>query len=153
MSFLASIDKPELLARLRQMMVDAIPFNVALGLAIEDAGEGMAVMRLPYRQELVGNPETGVLHGGMMSALLDATCGLSVFMKVQRLARIATLDLRIDYLKPAKPPLDVLARAECYRITRDVAFVRALAHHGDAADPIAAAAGTFAIFAGQARHG
>jgi uncharacterized protein (TIGR00369 family) len=131
-------------------MMRAIPFNVALGLSIEDAEEGVATLRLPYRADLVGNPETGVLHGGMMTATLDAACGMSVFLKIQKVARIATLDLRIDYLHPATPPHDVIARAECYRTTRDVAFVRALAHHGDPADPIAAAAGTFAIFGAPA---
>ena len=146
MSLFGGGSKPDILARLDQMMVRAIPFNVALGLRLEDAEDGVAVMRLPYREELVGNPQTGVLHGGMMTAMLDAACGMAVFLKLQTLARIATLDLRIDYLHPATPPRDVLARAECYRTTRDVAFVRALAHHGDASDPIAAAAGTFAIF-------
>jgi uncharacterized protein (TIGR00369 family) len=146
MSLFDGTSKPELLARLDQMMVRAIPFNVALGLRLDDAEDGVATMRLPYRADLVGNPETGVLHGGMMTAMLDAACGMAVFLKIQAVARIATLDLRIDYLRPATPPQDVIARAECYRTTRDVAFVRALAHHGDPADPIAAAAGTFAIF-------
>jgi uncharacterized protein (TIGR00369 family) len=150
MSLFSGTPKTEILRRLDQFMVRAIPFNVALGLTIEDADEGVATMRLPYRPELVGNPETGVLHGGMMTAMLDAACGMSVFLKIQKVARIATLDLRIDYLHPATPPRDVIARAECYRTTRDVAFVRALAHHGDPTDPIAAAAGTFAIFGAPA---
>jgi uncharacterized protein (TIGR00369 family) len=139
------VPEPELVARLQQLM--AIPFNLALGLRLEDASaDGWAAMRLPYRADLVGNPETGVLHGGMITALLDACCGLAVFLKTQFAQRIATLDLRIDYLRPAHPPDDVLARAECYKVTRHVAFVRALAHHGDAADPIASASGTFVIF-------
>jgi len=80
------------------------------------------------------------------TALIDAACGLSVFMKRQKPSRIATLDLRIDYLKPATPPLDVRARAECYKLTRQIAFVRALAYHDDPEAGIAAAAGTFIIF-------
>ena len=149
MSFFGGVSKSEILRKLDQFMVRAIPFNVALGLTIEDAEEGVATMRLPYRPDLVGNPETGVLHGGMMTAMLDAACGMSVFLRIQKVARVATLDLRIDYLHPATPSRDVIARAECYRTTRDVAFVRALAHHGDPNDPIAAAAGTFAIFGAQ----
>lgn len=140
------VDKPTLIAQLTGIMVKGVPFNGALGLRVEDAEEGVALVRLPYRLDLVGNPATGALHGGIVTALIDATCGVSVFLKLQRMARIATLDLRIDYLKPAAAPLDVLARAECYKLTRQVAFVRALAHHGDAADPIASAAGTFVIF-------
>jgi uncharacterized protein (TIGR00369 family) len=141
----------ELLARLNFIMVDTVPLNAALGLRVEEAGEEGSVMRLPYRADLVGNPETGVLHGGMVTSLLDATCGMAVLVKTAGTARVATLDLRIDYLRPATPPQDVFARAECYKLTRHVAFVRALAYHGDPADPIASAAGTFVVFSGATR--
>jgi uncharacterized protein (TIGR00369 family) len=139
-------DKATLLARVNQAMMLAVPFNAALGLVAEDFEEGVAVVRLPYHDQLVGNPETGVLHGGVITGLVDASCGLAVFTKLQRVTRIATLDLRIDYLKPATPPRAVRSRAECYKLTRQVAFVRALAYHEDLADPIASAAGTFMIF-------
>ena len=102
-------------------------------------------MRLPYRADLVGDPETGVLHGGVVTTLLDACCGASVFMKVKADIPIATLDLRIDYMAPATPSLDLFARAECYRITRNVAFVRATAFHDDESAPIAMSAGTFMV--------
>jgi uncharacterized protein (TIGR00369 family) len=139
---------PGLLERMNRIMVDSVPLNAALGMRVEDAGEDGATMRLPYRLDLVGNPETWVLHGGMVTSLLDACCGLAVLVRTGGAARVATLDLRIDYLRPAAPPKDVLARAECYKLTRHVAFVRALAHHGDPADPIAAAAGTFVLLRG-----
>ena len=53
--------------------------------------------------------------------------------------------VRIDYVRPAAPGQAVIAEAECYRITRSVAFTRAFAHQGDAKDPVAAAAGTFML--------
>ena len=141
------IDKEQLLRTVNQAMVEAVPFNAALGLAAVDCGPGEATIVLPWREELVGNFETGVLHGGAVTALLDATCGMSVFMKLPEPTRIATLDLRIDYLRPATPKRDVRCRAECYKLTRQVAFVRALAFHEDpAADAIASAAGTFMVF-------
>jgi uncharacterized protein (TIGR00369 family) len=122
-----------------------IPYNAALGLYAEDAtAEGVTVV-LPYRPELVGNPDTGVLHGGAITALLDASCGMAVFLKMTSPARVATLDLRIDYLKPATPAKDVRTRAECYKLTRQVAFTRATAYHDDPKDPIASAAGTFVL--------
>lgn len=126
------------------------PYNAALGLYAEEASyeEGATVV-LPYRAELVGNPDTGVLHGGVITGLMDAACGLAVFLKRRQPARIATLDLRIDYLKPATPPKNVRARAECHKVTRQVAFVRASAYHDDPADPIASGAGTFIIFEDQ----
>ncbi len=136
----------DVLARMDQLFVQSVPLNAALGLRVEDLAEDFASMRLPYRADLVGNPETGVLHGGMVTSLLDACCGMAVLVKTQGAVRVATLDLRIDYLRPATPPQDVIARAECYKLTRHVAFVRALAHHGDPDDPIASAAGTFVVF-------
>lgn len=140
------MSKSAMLDRLNQAMVAAVPFNEALRLRCLDFAAGMAKVLLPFREELVGNPETRVLHGGVITSLLDATCGLAVFMKLPEPGRIATLDLRIDYLKPATPPLDVIARAECYRLGKQVAFVRAIAFHDDPDDPIASAAGTFIVF-------
>src|SRR5688500_20186307 len=83
---------------------------------------------------------------GVVTGLVDATCGLSVFMKLPDPTRIATLDLRIDYLKPATPGLHLHARADCYKLTKQVAFVRACAYHDDPDDAIASAAGTVMIF-------
>src|SRR5262249_40681008 len=91
------VDKAGRLARLGHVMVKGIPWNAALGFVVEDVAEGLSVLKLPYRPELTGNPATGALHGGVVTSLLDAACGQSVFLKVQRLARVATLDLRIDY--------------------------------------------------------
>jgi uncharacterized protein (TIGR00369 family) len=138
-------DKQQLLESINRFLTDSVPHNRELGLHVVELGAEEATMRLPYAEKLVGNPETGVLHGGAVTTLIDATCGISVFMKMKRMARIATLDLRIDYLHPATPGKDLLARAECYKLTRAVAFVRALAHHGYPDDPVASAQGTFII--------
>ncbi|HEU4412683.1 MAG TPA: PaaI family thioesterase [Polyangiaceae bacterium] len=127
--------------------VQHVPHNRALGLrflACEAGGE--VVVELPYRPELVGNPDTGVIHGGAITALLDATCGAAVFVKMSVFAPIATLDLRIDYLKPSPAGSPVRAKAHCYRLTRHVAFARAVAYGDDEADPIASAAATFMLF-------
>lgn len=136
---------PDVLEGINEGM-KVIPYNAALGLYAEDATPQGVTVVLPFRPELVGNPDTGVIHGGAITALLDAACGMAVFMKMVNPSRLATLDLRIDYLKPATPPKDVRTRAECYKLTRQVAFVRATAYHDDPADPIASAAGTFVMF-------
>ena len=138
--------EPEWAARFSDFFCRLIPHNAALGLDIVDLGPARARIRLPYRDDLVGNPETGVLHGGAITSLLDATCGASVFMKRMIPLNMATLDLRIDYLKPATPGRDVIADTECYKLTRNVAFVRGTAYHDVPDDPIAACAGTFLIF-------
>ena len=110
-----------------------------------ELSDGSARMRLPYSADLVGNPDTGVLHGGAITSLMDACCGAAVFMKLIMPVPIATLDLRIDYLRPADPGRDVLAHATCFRLTRNVAFVRGIAYVDDEADPVAAAAGAFML--------
>src|SRR5260370_10842934 len=102
-------------------------------------------MRLDWPEGLAGNPEAGVLAGGPVTPLLDGCCGMSVATLLKEPKPFATLDLRIDYVKPATPGQAVIAEAECYRITHSVAFTRAFAHHSDAQHPIAAAAGTFML--------
>ena len=122
-----------------------VPHNKELGFAFRDYGDGMAEIVLPFAPHLVGNPDTGVLHGGPISALLDATSGASVFLKFRHAVGVATLDLRIDYLKPASPSRDVVCRATCYKLTKHVGFTRAVAFHDDPDAPIATSAGTFMI--------
>jgi uncharacterized protein (TIGR00369 family) len=139
--------KEQVLARINEAFTEsAVPHNGALGLRAVDCAPGVATLRLPYDARLVGNPDTGVLHGGVVTTLMDASAGMAVFMKLMKPTRIATLDLRIDYLRPATPGKDVFARCECYKVTRQVAFVRGVAFNDDPGDPIASAAGTFMIF-------
>ncbi|MBI4954215.1 MAG: PaaI family thioesterase [Myxococcales bacterium] len=135
----------ELLRRLNRGFAEMVPHNRALGMELVSLDDADAVMRLPYAPHLVGNPDTGVLHGGAVSSLMDACCGAAVFMALAEPVPIATLDLRIDYLKPAAPGQDVIAHACCYKVTRNVAFVRSVAFHDSEADPIASAVGAFML--------
>jgi len=124
---------------------DFIPHNKALGMSVLELERGEAKFRLPYDAKLVGNPDTGVLHGGAITALLDACSGASVFAALTEWVPIATLDLRIDYLRAADVGRDVIAHATCYKRTRNVAFTRAIAYHDDPDDPIASSVGTFML--------
>lgn len=135
----------ERVAFFQALFSDTIPHNKALGIKVLAVARGLASMRLDWRKELVGNPETGVLAGGPITAMLDGCCGMAVATLLKEPKPFATLDLRIDYAKPADPRKPVIAEAECYRITRSVAFTRAFAHQGDPKDPVAAAAGTFML--------
>ena len=115
----------------------------ALGLAYHAHGPDWVELTLPYRAGLIGQPDRGVLASGPIVTLMDSASSLSIWARLGRFRSQATLDLRIDYLRPATPERAVIGRGECYRVTRSVAFVRGIAHDGDAADPIAHVAGTF----------
>lgn len=128
---------------LRDRFFKTIPHNRALGIEFVDAEPGSATLRLPYSERLIGNPDTGTLHGGVITSLIDSAAGLAVFCALAEIETIATLDLRIDYMKPATPEHALLARADCYKRTRSIAFVRAVAYHEDLADPVATAAAAF----------
>jgi uncharacterized protein (TIGR00369 family) len=128
-----------------------IPHARALGVQLVEHRDGYCVMRVPYAHHLVGDPDTGVIHGGVITAVLDNASGLAV----PRLGRpeqsgIATLDLRIDYMRPARPHLDLMVTAECYQLTRVVAFVRARAWQEDDENQlIASSVGTFMLGTGR----
>lgn len=136
---------PEMMQRARHWLIDSIPHSIALGLRIVEMQHGRAVIALPWAEHLVGNPDTGVLAGGAITTLLDSVSGSAVASLMTEPVPFATLDLRIDYNRPAEPKLDVIADAECYRLTPNIAFTRAIAHQGDRTMPVAAAAGTFMI--------
>lgn len=122
-----------------------LPYCKALQLEILGIGDGFAEMALPYREDLVGDPATAVLHGGAVSALMDTTGGAAVMAHPEAGLITATLDLRIDYMRAATPKQKVRARAECFHVARSVAFVRATAFDEDAAHPVATAAGAFTV--------
>ncbi len=122
-----------------------LPHSREIGMRLHLAEAGAAVVSIPYAPELVGDPETGVLHGGVITTLLDTACGIAVMAREPTLLATATLDLRIDYMRPATRGLEVRARAECYRLTRAIGFARAVAYHESAEDPVASAAGAFIL--------
>ena len=131
--------------RIGRQLMSALPFSRALGMTIEEMGEGLAVISMPFNKALIGDPETGVIHGGAVSALMDTCGGAAVLAAENGPTGTATLDLRIDYMRPAESGRDILAEAECYHVTKSVAFCRAWAYHETREKVIAAAQGAFAI--------
>jgi uncharacterized protein (TIGR00369 family) len=137
-------------AERKGLLVGSIPHAIALGLVVVDVKPGEAWLRVPYDDKLIGNPATGVIHGGVITTLLDNCAGVAVATALPDLRSIATLDLRIDYMKPATPGLDVIGYTRCYKVTRHIAFVNGAAYHEDPADPIATTAMTFMLGANRA---
>lgn len=128
-----------------EKFISALAHAVALGLKLETIGEGDAQIVLPYNDALIGDLETGVIHGGAVSALMDTCCGAAVMSHPNAGLATATIDLRIDYLRSAKPGIAITATAHCYHMTHSVAFVRATATDGTSDVPVATATGTFAL--------
>lgn len=138
----------DLLTRARAF-IESLPHSAALGMKLERFGGGHAVLSMPYDRRLIGDPATGVLHGGAISALIDTASGAAVMAHPSAPASTATLDLRIDYMRPAAPGLTVTAHAECYHVTRTVAFVRVTASDDDSGRPVATGTAAFTL-TGQA---
>ncbi len=102
-------------------------------------------MSVPYDLLIIGNPATGVIHGGAVTALMDTCCGLAVLTHPAVNTSMATLNLKVDYMRPAYPGQQVSAEAECYNVTRTVAFVRVIAFDEDKNRPVATAHATFTL--------
>ena len=115
----------------------------ALGIGYLGHGEDWAELDLPYDEKLVGMPETGIIASGPIVSLMDMATSVAIWVRLNAFRHQATLDLRVDYLRPAVPGRTLIGRGECYAIRRSVAFVRGIAHDGDPGDPVAHVTGTF----------
>ncbi|PZR03536.1 MAG: hypothetical protein DI536_35870 [Archangium gephyra] len=144
---MSEVPSTEELALFQQLIREHVPHNLALGVHFVQATfePSTVTLRLEWSDKLIGNPTTGVIHGGAVTTLLDAVSGASVYTKLRAPLPIATLDLRVDFL--GRPPTgrDIFAKAECYRVTRSVGFVRAVAFVDDEKNPFASASSTFAL--------
>jgi uncharacterized protein (TIGR00369 family) len=133
----------------RPEMIGHVPHAHVLGIQVVEIGPGFSVCKLPYRDELVGDPQRRVVFGGAITTLLDHASGLAVACALEELTAIATIDLRVDYLRAAEPGLDLYGRSECYRVTRNVAFIRAFAYERSVDEPFAGCLGSFMIGANR----
>lgn len=127
----------------------AMPFFVSrghsgwLGLKYSAHGDDWVELELPWREDLLGEEGQRVLASGPILSLMDMASGMAIWRAMADFSAIATLDLRVDYVRPAREGASVFGRSQCYRITRSAAFVRGLAHDGDESDPVAHILGVF----------
>lgn len=120
-----------------------VPHLKQLGIVYRAHGDDWAEMELPYAPHLIAYPDSGVIASGAIFSLMDSVCGFSVTAAQRKWEPIATLDLRVDYLRPATPGESIIGWAQCAKATRRVAFVRGLAHNGDRDRAVAQVTGTF----------
>lgn len=128
-----------------RQFIEAIPHSKELGMQVTRLDDGEAEITMPYDKRFVGDPKTGVIHGGAVSALMDTCGGTAVISHPDVPGPTATIDLRIDYMRAATPGQRITARATCYHVTRSVAFVRATAFDEDFDRPVATATGAFTV--------
>jgi uncharacterized protein (TIGR00369 family) len=133
----ASFDPALFMSRLRDY-----GHGGALGIAYVDHGPDWCALSLPYDERLVVGPN-GVLASGPIVSLMDMATSLSLWIRLGRFRPQVTLDLRVDYLRPARPGASIVGRGECYGVTRSIGFTRGIAHDGDPADPVAHVSATF----------
>lgn len=126
-----------------QQFLTALRHCQVLGIQVQTAVPSGLTLRLPYSDKIVGNPETGVIHGGALTTLMDTTCGISTVCVLPEFEICPTIDLRIDYMRAAAPHKDVFGFAQCYRVTPTIIFVRGYAYQYDPQEPIAHVVGTF----------
>lgn len=149
MSTLSASDK----TRLVEQMCRFIPHAHLQGICLERINGEELTLRLPYRQDLVGNPDTGVIHSGALTVLLDQTLGIAGICCNQVGASLTpTLDLRIDHLGVAPAGRDILATASVYKVTRRVLFISGFAYCESPEKPIARATGSWVVMAEMNLH-
>ncbi|MGQ2941753.1 PaaI family thioesterase [Blastomonas fulva] len=126
-----------------QTMMSTHGHSGHLGILYSAHGDNWVELALPYAPGLVGDVDSGVIASGPIISLMDNATSLSVWTAIGKFRPQVTLDLRVDYMRPATPGKTVIGRGECYKTTRSMAFVRGIAHDGDPDDPVAHVAGTF----------
>jgi len=128
---------------LRANFAGAIPHARECGMVVDALDETGARASMPYRPDWLGDTERGVFHTGVITTLVDTISGLAAVAGAGRFETIATLDLRMDFLRPARAGKDLHVHAACYRLTRSIAFVRATAWQDDEREPVAVSQSTF----------
>ena len=138
-------DQPSFLCPVQQQAVrdlfERIPFNLALGIELDEISAERVVMHLSMKDELIGNFVHGILHGGVIASLLDVAGGAMAMVgalarlgdldeseRAARLSRLGTIDLRIDYLRPGRGQR-FTATAVLLRSGNKVAVVRSELHN------------------------
>ena len=131
------------LMAMAERFLSALKHCQLLNMRVGQADANGMTLVLPWSPAIVGNPQTGAVHGGALTTLMDTTCGMATLCVLPRFEVCQTLDLRIDYMHPAEAGKDIYGHAQCYRVTRDVIFTRGTAYQDDPDQPICQVVGTF----------
>ena len=111
--------------------------GATLGFTLDKLERGETHLSFPYREDLVGNPITGVVHGGTIVSMLDTACGCAAMTIQKKPSVTPTMDLRLDYMRPAQPHKTIYVEGKVYRQSSNVIFCRGVAWQDDKENPIA----------------
>ncbi|RTL27103.1 MAG: hypothetical protein EKK47_19450 [Burkholderiales bacterium] len=123
--------------------IAGIPYAAASGMQVTELGKGTVSLFQPARDTWTGDSELQMIHTGCLSVLADTACGLAVGAAMDTPEPIATLDLRMDYLRPAMAMTDLVCKAECHRLSRSIGFVRGQVFQVGQDEPVATVNATF----------
>jgi len=145
-------ETPMPIEKLARLFAQHMPHGRDIGMRLDDAAaDGRTRMSLSAQALLAGDPAACFFFPGVLFSLADSACGLAVFRALGRFTPIATLDMRIDHLAPATMDADLIAVAECYRLTKPIAFARCELLSGPRRRVAAIAMGTFMLSSSSAK--
>ncbi len=142
---------------IKEMFMEHIPFHKLIGMEIRELSAEYVEVYIEMKPELVGNPTHQILHGGVTSAMLDAAGGLIAMANTiqqltdsdnadelqRRLQNLATIDIRVDYLRPGRGKWFIIT-AEVVRQGNKIAVTR-MAMHNDNEQQIAQGTATYMV--------
>ncbi len=123
--------------------INQTPHANKLNLQLVSVKDTSATLLLPFSEDIIGDPINRLVHSGAVTTLVDTACGVAIFQTQNNFRAMATLDLRIDHMRPASSGVDIYAYADCYRLSHTIAFVRSTVYTTDMEQPIATALATF----------
>lgn len=142
---MSSTNAEKFFAVLSQHFTKSVPHVADIGMRVLAITAQGARVELPYRPDWLGDTQRGLIHTGIITTVIDSVSGLAVFSALGEFKAIATLDLRMDYLRAARPDKTLICAAQCYRLTRSIAFVKAQAWQDSESEPVAVSQSTFML--------
>lgn len=142
---------PRVRQRIAAHFYEDVQYNQALGMELLSIDPDPVHAKIAYRESFLGDVAGGLWHTSVATALADAVCGLTTLLSLPEGDMVATLDLRMDYLRPAVAEIDLYAMAELQHLTRSVAFTRATLYQQDGERPTALCTAAFMRIGGSSQ--
>ena len=133
------------LEKICELFSSGVGAHSDMSLQFVSSGPGQVVLALPFQEKHATARINGALHPGALAAALDSACGFVVLASLEQPQAIATVNLRIDHIRPAPTGEDVRIEARCYQLAGEFAYVNADARSLDGEELLCNALGIFKI--------